>query len=80
MLITKGELQLLAQYSPTVIGVLGNIPVLGSPSDVRLQTCKKCPLACGFYGSFKMFKISASEFGTVGMRRQFPACTDELLW
>ena len=30
-------------------------------------------------GSFKMFKISASEFRTMGMCRQMQACTDEFL-
>ena len=43
------------------------------------DTVVKCPLPCGFYGSFKMFKISTSEFGTVGMHRQMQACTDEFL-
>ena len=39
----------------------------------------KCPLPCAFYGSFKIFKISASEFGTMGMCRRMPACADEFL-
>ena len=29
--------------------------------------------------SFEIFKISASEFGTMSMRRQFRACTYEFL-
>ena len=29
------------------------------------------------YGSFRMFKISTSEFGTVSMSRQMQECTDE---
>ena len=44
------------------------------PSEVRMQPCDivaKCPLPCMFYKSFKMFKISACEFGTGG------ACTNE---
>ena len=31
------------------------------------------------YGSFKKFKISASEFGTMGMHRQFHTCACEFL-
>ena len=42
------------------------------------HTVAKCPLPCGSYGNFKMFKISASEFGT-NIRRQMQACADELL-
>ena len=29
------------------------------------------PLPCTFYGGFRQFKISASDFGTVSMRKQF---------
>ena len=36
-------------------------------------------LPCVSYGNFKMFKISASEFGTLSMRRQVRACAAELL-
>ena len=37
------------------------------------------PLLCMSYGSFKLFKISTSDFGTVGMVRQFRACAYEFL-
>ena len=43
-----------------------------------LQTYKG-PLPCASYGSFKMFKISASDFRTVGMHRRKQACTDKFL-
>ena len=65
-----------------VIGVWRNVPVLGSPSDIRLQTFEpvvNCPLPCTSYGNFKMFKISTSEFGTISMHRWFRACKDEFL-
>ena len=39
----------------------------------------KCPLPCVSYGSFEMFKISASDFGTVGMHRCKQACADKFL-
>ena len=45
----------------------------------QLSGLPSVPLPYTFYGGFKMFKISASEFGTVGMRRQMQACTDEFL-
>ena len=47
-----------------------------------MQTCKSmanCPLPCMSYRNFKMFKISASEFGSLHMRRRMRACTDEFL-
>ena len=34
---------------------------------------------CESYGSFRLFKISASSFGTVDMRRQFCTCAFEFL-
>ena len=37
------------------------------------------PLPCASYGSFEMFKISASDFGTMSMGRQKQACTDRIL-
>ena len=36
-------------------------------------------LPCQSYESFKLFKISASDFGTISMRRQFLARTYEFL-
>ena len=38
-----------------------------------------CPLPCESYGSFKLFKISASDFGTVSMHRSFCACAYHFL-
>ena len=43
------------------------------------DTVAKRPLPCVSYESCKMFKISTSEFGTVGMCRQIQAHTDEFL-
>ena len=43
------------------------------------DTVAKCSLPCAFYGSYKMFKILASEFGTVSMCRRMQACADEFL-
>ena len=37
------------------------------------------PLPCVSYGSFKMFKISASDFETVGMCRRKRACSHNFL-
>ena len=37
------------------------------------------PLPCASYRSFKMFKISASDFGTVGMHTRKQACADKFL-
>ena len=42
-------------------------------------TVAKRPSPCMSYQSFKMFKISSSEVGTVGMRRQTRASTNEFL-
>ena len=47
-----------------------------------MPTCDKLekhPLPCVSYGSFKMIKISTSEFCTVGMRRRVRTCTDDFL-
>ena len=43
------------------------------------DTVAKLPLPCAFYKSFKMCKMSVSEFGSVGMRRRMDACTSEFL-
>ena len=37
------------------------------------------PLPSASYRSFKMFKISASDFGTVGERRQKRPCADNFV-
>ena len=37
-----------------------------------------CPLPCTSYGSFKLFRISVSDFGTEVMCGQFCACAYEL--
>ena len=37
------------------------------------------PLSCKSYGSFKLFKISASDFSTMRMHTQFHACMYEFL-
>ena len=39
-----------------------------------MQPCESVvnhPLPCAFYASFQKFQISASDFGTVTMHRQF---------
>ena len=62
--------------------VRGNIPVLGSPSEVCVQPCKSVvnsPLPCESYGSFKRFKISASDFDSVSMHRRFCTCAYDFL-
>ena len=43
------------------------------------DTVAKHTLPCVFKESIKMFKISASEFDTLGMCRRMRACTDEFL-
>ena len=63
-------------------GIRQNAPVLQLLSQIGMQPCDtvaKRPLPCTSYGSFKMFKISASEFRTVGMCRRMRACRDEFL-
>ena len=52
--------------------LLGKRPVLGSPSNICVQPCESVvnhPLPCTF--CIKLLKISAYDFGTVGMRRRF---------
>ena len=56
--------------------------VLGLTSDVHVRPFASVMnrlLPCKSYGSFKLFKISASDFNTVGMRRRFYACTYKFL-
>ena len=56
----------------------GNVAVLGSPSDIRERPCESVenhPLTCESYGSFELIKISASDFGIMGMGRRFCAWT-----
>ena len=58
------------QAVSVVIGVGQNAPVL--PSKVHMQLCNMVaihPLPCAAYGSFKIFKISATEFGTMSIPR-----------
>ena len=43
------------------------------------DTVANCSLPCVSYGSFKLFKMSASDFGTVGMGRSKRACADKFL-
>ena len=43
------------------------------------KSVSNCPLPCESYGSFKLFKISASDFSTMSIRRQFRLCTYEFL-
>ena len=48
---------------------------------VRMLPCKSvanCPLPCESHG-FQKFQISASDFGTVSMRRRFRPCAYEFL-
>ena len=61
------------------IHTTGNAPVLQLLSKVHMRPCNtvaKCILPCVSYGSFKMFKISATEFHTMGICRRMRACTD----
>ena len=66
-----------------VTGVGRNAPVLKQLSEVHIQpydtAVAKCLLPCGSYVSFKMFNISASEFGTVSICRWLRECADEFL-
>ena len=65
-----------------VTHVWRNEPVLGSLPDVRRhpwESLANRPLPCESNGSFRFFKISTSDFGTLGMRRQFHAWTYEFL-
>ena len=43
------------------------------------DTVVKCPIPFASYEILKCFKISTSEFGTVGMGRRIRACTNEFL-
>ena len=52
------------------IGVEQSNSILQLPSEVHTRpsnTVVKCPLPGDYYESFKMFKISPSEFDTVSM-------------
>ena len=72
----------LHAVSPAVGRVWWNLPVLGPPSDIRMRpfgSVANRPLPCESYGSFRLFKISSSDFCTVGMRRRFCACVYEFL-
>ena len=81
--MTKTTTQFTSQaVSPGVGRIWGNVPVLGSPSEICVRPCEseaKCPLPCESYGSFKLFKISASDFDTVSLCRRFRACAYEFL-
>ena len=57
-----------------VTRVWWNVPVLGSPSGIRMRPCESVvnrPLPCTSCGSFKPFKISASDYGIMCMCRTF---------
>ena len=72
----------LKAVSPAVGCIWGNVPVIGSLSDVYVRPCEsvaKRPLPCESYRSFKQFKISTSDFDIVSMRRGFHACAYEFL-
>ena len=59
-----------------VTHVWRNVPVLGSPSDVRMQPCESVvnhPFLCASYRSLKIFEVSTSDFGTVSMCIRFRA-------
>ena len=73
---------ILQMVSPAVTRVWGNVPVLESPFDVCTQPCESVvnrPLPCVSYQSFKIYEISAYDFGTMSMRRRFHACVYEFL-
>ena len=63
--------------------MLGNTPL---PFNYHPRFCMppcdtvaKHQLPCMFYGSFKMFKVSTSELGTMAMNRRMRACADQFL-
>ena len=61
-------------YHPQETCLWSNVPVLDSPSVVCMKPCESVahrPLPCKSYQSFKIFEISASDFRTVSMHRQF---------
>ena len=61
---------------PAVSRVWWNVPVLGSQSYLLMRPCESeanGPLPCMYCRSFRLFKISSSDFSTVDMCRQF--CT-----
>ena len=63
----------LDAVSPTAIGIWQKAPVHQLLSKVCMQPCDtvgKHSLPCASYGSFKMIKMSASEFGTLTIRRR----------
>ena len=63
---------ILQVVGPAVGCIWGNVPVFGSTSDVRTQTCESVEnhqLPCESYRSFKLFQIFASDFGTMSMCR-----------
>ena len=62
-------------YTPFTLQAVS--PVVGCVRMRPYDTMVKCP--CVSYISFVRFKISASEFGTIGMRRRKQACTDQFL-
>ena len=70
------------QAVSTAVGrVWGNVPVLGWSSDVQttLRVSVNCPLPCESCRTCELFTISASDFGTVSMRRRFCACMYKFL-
>ena len=72
----------LQAVSPVVGHAWGNVPVLGSLSDVCRRPCESvanCPLPCESYGRFKLLKISASDFSIISMYKRFHACVYEFL-
>ena len=75
----------LRWYNPW-LEVVGELPMsfncLQLPSEDCMRLCGtvvKRSLRSVFYGTFKMFKISASEFNTMGMNRWKLVCVDEFL-
>ena len=82
MLLRKNAPFTLQVVSPMVTSIWGNVPVLGSLSDVCRRPCEtvvNCQLPWESYESFRLFKISTSDFGTVGIGRRFGVCAYKFL-
>ena len=67
----------LQGVSPAVTQHLGKRPCTWIAIRRPCESVANRPLPCKFYGSFRLFKISASDFCTTDMRRQFHSCAYE---
>ena len=67
----------LQAVSPMVTRALGNVPVLGSPSDICRRpwdSVENYPFPCESCRRFKILEVPSSDLGTVSMCRRFRAC------